>query len=162
MRISTRLLFTTLMVIKIKPITSEQLKLLWVLARQLRMDSDSLHEFIFSVTGKDLIRALSVLEAKEVIDMLVLNGAKVTRKKLPRPLPPNVIELVTRKQMKYIRDLEKKLGWQDNPERLEGFLKKIIKKKGVRTKEEGMKIIQGLKSMANREPRPGKKVKSIW
>ena len=146
------------MVMKIKPITSEQLKLLWVLARQLGMDSDSLHEFIFSVTGKDSIRALSVLEAKEVIDTLVLNGAKVTRKKLPRPLPPNVIELVTRKQMKYIRDLERKLGWQNNPERLKGFLKKIIKKKRLRTKEDGAKIIQGLKSMASRESGPGKEV----
>ncbi|UCG94126.1 MAG: hypothetical protein JSW13_06805, partial [Candidatus Aerophobus sp.] len=73
-------------------ISDEQLKLLWVLARQLGMDSELLHEFIFSVTGKGSIRALSVLEAKEAIDALVLNGAKVTRKKLPRPLPPNVIE----------------------------------------------------------------------
>jgi len=149
------------MAIKTKPITSEQLKLLWVLARQLDMDSDSLHEFVFQITGKESIKTLSVLEAKEVIDTLVLNGAKVTRKRLPKPLPPNVVELATRQQMKYIRDLEKKLDWQDNARRLEGFLKKIIRRKRVRTKQEAMKVIEGLKSMANREPKPGKEVNGI-
>ena len=142
-----------------KGITGKQIKLLWVLARQIGMDSDCLHEIIFWITGKESMKDLSVLEAKEVIDSLVQDGAKVKKKRsLPRYLPPNVVEMVTPKQVQFITYLEKKLGWQDNPERLKGFLKRIIKREGVRTKQEGIKVIQGLKNMVDHNPNPGKEV----
>jgi hypothetical protein len=44
---------------------------------------------------------------------------------------------------------EKELGWKDNPERLKGFIKRIIKRERIRTKQEGIKVIQGLKGMKN-------------
>ena len=83
----------------------------------------------------------------------------IKRKRRPqRYLPPNVVELVTCEQMQFIKYLEKQLGWQDNPERLKGFLRRIIKREGVRTKQEGIKVIQGLKSMVDRKPKHSKKV----
>ena len=163
MRISISLPFTIFMTKNNnksgKVITGKQIKLLWVLARQIGMDSDCLHEIIFWITGKESMKDLSVLEAKEVIDSLVQDGAKVKKKRsLPRYLPPNVVEMVTPKQVQFITYLEKKLGWQDNPERLKGFLRRIIKRESVRTKQEAIKVIQGLKNMVDRKPKPKKEV----
>jgi hypothetical protein len=125
---------------------------MWVLARQLGMGSDDLHELVSGVTGKDSIRALSVIEGQAVIETLIRAGAIVRKKrKTGRALPPNVVEMVTRKQTRLIKHLEKRLGWQDNPQRLKGFTKRIIKREGVRTKQEAMKVIEGLKNMARRQ-----------
>ena len=133
-------------------ITEGQTKLIWALARQLGMESDDLHELVSLTTGKDSIKALSTKEGADVIDNLVRAGGRVKRKRKPRrDLPPNVVELLTPKQARFIKYLEKKLGWQDSPERLKGFIKRSIKKEVVRTKREAMKVIEGLKSMAERE-----------
>ncbi len=143
-------------------ITEKQLKAIWTVGRQLGMDSDRLHEFVFGITGKKSIKALSVSEAAEVIDSLIEAGARIKKKRKPRrDLPPNVVELVTCDQVQFIKYLEKQLGWQDNPERLKGFLRRIIKREGIRTKQEGIKVIQGLKSMADRKPKQRKEVNSI-
>ena len=137
-------------------ITEGQIKLIWVLARQLGMTSDDLHEMIAGATGKDSIKSLSTSEGARVIDSLVRAGARVKRKRQPRrDLPPNIVELLTPKQASFIRYLEKELGWQDNPERLKGFIKRSIKKEVVRTKQEAIKVIEGLKNMAEREGRKG-------
>ena len=126
---------------------------MWVLARQIGIDNDELHELVAGVTGKASIKALSVMEGKDVIDTLIRAGGKVTNKRRPRrDLPANVVEMVTPKQARFIKYLEKKLGWQDSPERLKGFIKRTIKKKVVRTKPEATKVIEGLKAMANRKP----------
>jgi hypothetical protein len=66
-----------------------------------------------------------------------------------------VVELVTRKQTRLIKHLEKRLGWHDNPERLKGFTRRIIKREGVRTKQEAIKVTEGLKSMARRAREKG-------
>ena len=135
-------------------ITEGQIKLIWVLTRQLGMDRDKLHELIAWATGKDSIKALSTQEGADVIDNLVRAGGRVKKRRKPRRyLPPNVVELLTPKQARFIKYLEKKLGWQDSPERLRGFIKRTTKKEVVRTKREAMKVIEGLKSMAEREPK---------
>jgi len=43
-----------------KGITGNQLKLLWMLARQLGMDNYSLHALVFKLAGKDSIKTLSI------------------------------------------------------------------------------------------------------
>jgi len=132
-------------------ITRDQIKLIWVLAHQLGMESNELHDVVSAVTGKDSIKALSVAEGTDIIEVLIRAGGRVKKKSKPRPdLPPNVVELVTRRQTRLIKVLERRLGWQDNPERLKGFTRRIIKREGVRTKQEAMKVIEGLKSMARR------------
>jgi len=134
-------------------ITEGQIKLIWVLARQLGMDSDKLHDLVFGVTGQESIKALTVMEGKDVIEALARAGGKITKKRKPRrDLPLNVVEMITPKQARLIKYLEKKLGWQGNPERLKGFIKRIIKREVVRTKQEAIRVIEGLKSMAEREP----------
>lgn len=137
-------------------ITDGQIKLIWVLARQLGMDSDGLHELVGGATGKDSITTLSTKEGADVIDSLVWAGGIVKRKRrFPRDLPPNVVELLTPKQARFIKYLEKKLGWQDDPKRLRGFIKRTVKKEVVRTKQEAIKVIEGLKAMAERNSERG-------
>ena len=124
--------------LSIRKITDKQLK------TQLGMDSDLLHEMALNVTGKGSIKALSISEAADIIDGLVEAGAKVKRKRRPRrDLPLNVIELITCEQFRLIQYLESQLGW-DNPNQLKGFIKRIIKREGVRTKQEAIKVIEGL------------------
>ena len=133
-------------------ITDKQVKLIWVLARQLGMDNADLHDVVAGATGKDSITTLSIKEGADVIDSLIRAGGIVKRKRRsPRDLPPNVVELLSPKQAKFIKYLEKNLGWQDKPERLKGFIKRIIKREVVRTKQEAIKVIEGLKSMEKRE-----------
>jgi hypothetical protein len=135
-------------------ITRDQIKLIWVLARQLGMESDELHDVVSGVTGKNSIRVLSVADATDVIEVLVRAGGRIRKKRKIAPiLPSNVVEIVTRKQSRLIKHLERRLGWQDNPQRLKGFTKRIIKREGVRTKQEAIKVIEGLKSMARRARR---------
>jgi len=133
-----------------KRITGKQLKLLWVLARQLGMTDELLHEIVFKGTGRKSLKELSVLEAKVVIDNLVEDGAKVTKKRKPRRnLPENVIELVTGEQIRLIEYLVDQLGW-DDPRQLIGFNKRVIKKERIGTTREASKIIEGLKAILNR------------
>lgn len=135
-----------------RPATKRQLKLIWVLARQLGMDSHALHELALEVTGRDSIKILSLGEGKTIIEALVCAGAKIKKKKTsPRDLADNVVEIVTADQMNYIGYLEKQLGWQANPDRLDGFLRRTIKKDRIRTKRDAVKIIEGLKAILNRE-----------
>ena len=134
-----------------KRITGKQLKLLWVLARQLGMTDELLHEIVFKGTGRKSLKELSVLEAKVVIDNLVEDGAKVTKKRKPRRnLPENVIELVTGEQIRLIEYLVDQLGW-DDPRQLIGFNKRVIKKERIGTTREASKIIEGLKAILNRK-----------
>ena len=135
-----------------RSITKRQLKLIWVLGRDLGMNGDRLHEFALAVTGRDSIKILSLEEAKEIIEALVRAGAKIKKKKTsPRDLADNVVEIVTADQMNHIRYLEKQLGWQANPDRLNGFLKRTIKKDRIRTKRDASKVIEGLKAILNRK-----------
>jgi hypothetical protein len=137
-------------------ITRDQIKLIWVLARQLGIESNELHDVVSAVTGKDSIKALLVAEGTDIIEVLIRAGGRVKKKRKPRPdLPPNVVELVTRRQTRLIKHLERRLGWHDNPERLKGFTRRIIKREGVRTKQEAMKVIEGLKNMARRARKKG-------
>jgi hypothetical protein len=132
-------------------ITKRQLKLIWVLARDLEIDGDKLHKLVETLTDKKSLRALSVKEGKAVIELLIrLGGAVKKKKRLPRELPANVVELVTIDQANYIKFLEEQLAWQDNPERLKGLIKRTVGKDRVKTKEEAIKIIEGLKAFLKR------------
>lgn len=132
-------------------ITDKQVRFIWVLAKQLSIDSDGIHELIHDAYEKASLKSLTKSEAKTIIDRFIQAGAKVKKKRKPRrSLPSNVVELVTYSQASFIKSLEKELGWHDNPERLKGFLKRTIKAETVRTKQEGIKVIQGLKGMIER------------
>ena len=136
-----------------RKITQKQLKMIWTLARQLGMDTGLVHEMVFNVTGKDSLKKLTVPEGVGIIDGLVDDGARVRRKRIKRlRVGPNVIELLTGKQIRLIEYLVDQLGW-GNPEQLKGFNRRVIKKERICTIIEASKVIEGLKAMVNRKGR---------
>lgn len=125
---------------------------MWVLARQVGMNSDQLHEMVSGHTGKNSIKALSITEGREIIEALIQIGGKIKKKRKPqRDLALNVVELISREQRLLIKHLERALGWNNNSQRLKGFAKRIIKKETISTKQEAVKIIQGMKGILKRE-----------
>jgi len=138
-----------------RKITQKQLRMIWTLARQLGMDDELVHEMVFQVTGKDSLKKLSVPEAVGVIDGLVDDGARIRRKRIKRMrVGPNVIELLTGKQIRLIEYLVDQLGWE-NPNQLTGFNRRVIKKERICTKQEASKIIEGLKAILDRKQKGG-------
>jgi Protein of unknown function (DUF1018). len=127
-------------------ITGPQMRAIWATSKKIGLDAEQLHALVLEVTGKESLKALLKGEAGEVIDVLFKMGGKT---KKPFPVAENVVELVTKRQLFCIGLYEKELGWKDNPERLKGFIKRIIKRERIRTKQEGIKVIQGLKGMKN-------------
>jgi hypothetical protein len=118
------------------------------------MDSAALHDMVTTITGKDSIRVLSKKEGADGIDELVRADAKVKRKRTPRrELPPSVVELLTPKQRRFIKYLTRRLGWHNDPERLRSFLNRTIRRDAIRTKQEAIKVIEGLNAIADRQHR---------
>jgi hypothetical protein len=133
--------------------TEKQNKMIWVLAGQIGLDSEGLHELVKGATGKDSIRGLSYVETVAVIEILQKAGAetKSKKRKAKLRLPGNVMEIATPEQRRMISFLEEKMGWKDNPDRLKGFSRRIIKRDMARTKKEAQALILGLKNYHNRE-----------
>jgi len=69
----------------------------------------------------------------------------------PEKKPGRLIEMVTPGQRALIRRLEKRLGWTDEPDRLERFIWKRLGIRRIRTKAEAIKVIEALKAMSARK-----------
>lgn len=100
-----------------RKITAAQNRKIHMLASQLGMDDDLLHEFVGMVTGKEHISSLSISEAVKVIDGLAGKRDYASGSHM------------TDRQKKYIFFLMKQAGWTDKdgePElkRLDGFVRK--------------------------------------
>ena len=121
-----------------KPATMRQL---WVTARNYGLDSAMLHSLALSELSQEHISKLSEREAKYLIE-------RIKGKDVPKPAPKG---RASYEQKKYIRDLAKKLGWDDNPLRLAGFIKKYAGIDNIEwlTPYQASKIIEALKRMAS-------------
>jgi len=121
-----------------------QIKSIWGLAKskELNLDDDTLYSIIMRETGKDSMRKLTTRELNRVIAVLI----KMKERHRDRP------GMATEEQIYKIRRLEKELGWDDNPRRLEGFLKKYYKVEKLEWLkfEDTVKLIESLKKMISR------------
>lgn len=100
-----------------RKITAAQNRKIHMLASQLGMDDDLLHEFVGMVTGKGHISGLTVTEAVKVIDGLAGKREYASGSHM------------TDRQKKYIFFLMKQAGWTDKDgepdlKRLDGFVRK--------------------------------------
>ena len=132
-------------------ITTGQIKKLWVSAKQLGLTDAGLHQLVSEVTGKKSIRILTSEEAARVIDRLVVAGAdRSQRPQAPRerraPLPENVIELATEKQVGMISRLLWHLGWGVDDEYFRACVRQAIGRENIRTKREASDVINMLKA----------------
>lgn len=113
---------------------------------ELNLDNDNLHAVVFRVTGKASIKELTQTEVKAVVRELVLLKEMYQREASMSRSNENVL-WASDGQRFQIRMLEKELGWNTNPARLKGFMKKFSKKENIKwlTAEEASKLIEGLK-----------------
>lgn len=96
-------------------ITPQQMRCIYALARTGGLDNDALHAVVENGTGKDSIKALTLQDAKQVIDQLKRLTGQETTGPYNRP---------TKEQVALIYGLAAKLGWADDPHRLTAWLEK--------------------------------------
>ncbi len=98
-----------------KPMSDGQRRLLYGLARRLKIDDDWLHDIVNDKTGKTSIKELSSYQAKLIADYL---------QRLLGEEPQTPPDRPTDKQRNKIFALARALGWLENPKRLRSFLEK--------------------------------------
>lgn len=127
-------------------ITSAQMKKIYATSKELQIDNDLLHTFIFNMVGCKHISALTIYEANQVIDELEYKKTGV-RKQQYRS------NMATDDQIYKIHALERDLGWTDNPRRLKGFMRKYCRTDNEKwlTFDKASNLIEALKKVIDRE-----------
>lgn len=120
--------------------TEKQRKLLFVLAKQRGMDNELLHSYVETQTGKQSITEVTTQEAKTLIDGL-------QKKK------QTVKGYITEKQLKYVKGLCQCLSWEEKA--LRQFIEKQYGISNVNwlTSKQAAKLIEGLKSIWEKDKR---------
>ncbi len=120
--------------------TEKQRKLLFVLAKQRGMDNELLHSYVETQTGKQSITEVTTQEAKILIDGL--QEKKQTAK-----------GYITEKQLKYVKGLCQCLSWEEKA--LRQFIEKQYGISNVNwlTSKQAAKLIEGLKSIWEKDKR---------
>ncbi|HBB28157.1 MAG TPA: regulatory protein GemA [Clostridiales bacterium] len=130
--------------VAINMITNEQKKALWGAAKSKGIDKDVLYSIIEDVSGKEHMTELTFLEAAKVLDRV--NNKKHDSNQKRTDEGGNI---ATQAQRRKIYVLTGKLGWNDNDDRVNGFVKKVFKVERLEwlNKYQCNKLIEMLKKM---------------
>lgn len=133
-----------------RPKTSAQNRRIWATAHQLALREENLRDLVEAVTGKRSISGLSFRNATLVIRELegLVTERRLAHKRIGAPS-----DRVNTGQIKYIRDLAAKLGWDDM--RLRSWLRRWFRADHEQwlDNKHATKAITALKSMAYRQAR---------
>lgn len=129
-------------------LSSGQIKKIYASAKELQLDNDLLHTFIFNIVGREHISELTSYEANKVIDELEYKKTGVRKQ-------PYRSNMATDDQIYKIHALERDLGWSDNPKLLKGFMRKYCKTDNEKwlTFDKASNLIEALKKVIAREER---------
>lgn len=127
--------------------SNAQIRKIYGTAKELKIDNELLHTFVFNTTGCKSVAALTKYEAIEVIDRL--EQRKSGRKRFFEETPGRA----SVKQLGLIKHLERELGWDDNPKRIMGFISKYAKVDALHwlTPYQASNIIEGLKKLVEKK-----------
>lgn len=132
------------------------IRTLWAIAKsaELGMTDDDLHALVFRETGKESIRELTQGQINEVARVLQNMKDGVSRSTRPKRTDEGG-DVRTVQQRRKIYALTEQLGWNDNPQRIQGFVKRMT---GVDRLEwlnvaQCEKVIEGLKAILKRQER---------
>lgn len=123
-------------------ITKPQIKALQSIRHKVFTDSDAYHDWLLANYKKKSTLELTTIQAREAISLL-LQGTGDAGQTDSRPRGV----WLTRRQYGKIKALEKELGWQDNPKRIRGFIRrqlKLNKTINMLTISEAQKVITGM------------------
>lgn len=112
---------------------------IWAMARQLSMDSDMLHAVVLNCTGSESIRALTMPQLNQVIN--VLERELRSRRRSSR---------LTSAQRAKIFKFMYLLNWQKH--QVDGFARRVTGKPKIEwlSHREAWQVIEGLKAMVQR------------
>ena len=132
------------------------IRTLWAIAKspELHMTDEDLHAVVYRETGKESIKALTQGQINEVARVLQNMKDGVSRSTRPKRTDEGG-DARTIQQRRKIYALTESLGWNDNPQRIQGFVKRMT---GVDRLEwlnvaQCEKVIEGLKAMVARQKR---------
>lgn len=125
----------------------KQIKKIYAMAKELNLDNDLLHTVVFNTTGVEHISALTSGEAVKLIDELEYKKTGVRKQKTFRR------NMATEDQLYKIKALEVALGWDGNPRRLKGFMRKYTHVEDVKwlTFGAASDLIEAMKKVFERE-----------
>ena len=132
------------------------IRTLWAIAKspELHMTDEDLHALVYRETGKESIKALTQGQISEVARVLQNMKDGVSRSTRPKRTDEGG-DARTIQQRRKIYALTESLGWNDNPQRIQGFVKRMT---GVDRLEwlnvaQCEKVIGGLKAILKRQER---------
>ena len=132
------------------------IRTLWAIAKspELHMTDEDLHALVYLETRKESIKALTQGQINEVARVLQNMKDGVSRSTRPKRTDEGG-DARTVQQRRKIYALTESLGWNDNPQRIQGFVKRMT---GVDRLEwlnvtQCEKVIEGLKAILKRQER---------
>ena len=132
------------------------IRTLWAIAKspELHMTDEDLHAVVYRETGKESIKALTQGQINEVARVLQNMKDGVSRSTRPKRTDEGG-DARTIQQRRKIYALTESLGWNDNPQRIQGFVKRMT---GFDRLEwlnvaQCEKVIEGLKAILKRQER---------
>ena len=130
------------------------IRTLWAIAKspELHMTDEDLHALVYRETRKESIKALTQGQINEVARVLQNMKDGVSRSTRPKRTDEGG-DARTIQQRRKIYALTESLGWNDNPQRIQGFVKRMT---GVDRLEwlnvtQCEKVIEGLKAILKRQ-----------
>lgn len=105
----------------VRMIEPKQVKIIWASAREHGIDRQSIYDMIESMTGKEHMKELTYMEAAKVIG--IIRGYAGGQKRTDEGGNEDTVELRHK-----IYKLTGELGWNDNNERIQGFVRRMFGK----------------------------------
>lgn len=134
------------------------IRTLWAIAKseELRLSDEDLHSVVYRETGKESMKQLTQGEINTVARVLQNMKDGVERDVHAKRIDEGG-NGDTEKQRRKIYALCDTLGWNNDPRRLEGFVKRVTHVDRVEwlTVDQCNKVIEGLKGIAARQKKKG-------
>lgn len=136
-------------------ISKEQIKNIWGFSKDVGVDKDNLYCMIERISKKDSMRKMTKLQANKLIRELIVlkdNNKKVKNRSSKRRTDTGGNKN-TQLQRKKIYSLTGILGWNDNNNRINGFVKRMFKVDRIEwlSEDDCSKLIEILKKMIIRQ-----------
>ena len=136
-------------------ISKEQIKNIWGFSKDVGVDKDNLYCMIERISKKDSRRKMTKLQANKLIRELIVlkdNNKKVKNRSSKRRTDTGGNKN-TQLQRKKIYSLTAILGWNDNNNRINGFVKRMFKVDRIEwlSEDDCSKLIEILKKMIIRQ-----------
>ncbi len=134
------------------------IRTLWAIAKseELKLSDEDLHAVVYRETGKESMKKLSQGEINTLARILQNMKDGVQRDVNAKRIDEGG-NAQTERQRRKIYALCDALGWNDDPRRLEGFVKRVTRVDRVEwlSIDQCEKVIEGLKAMVARQKKKG-------